>query len=72
MIRRIGNGYDALFLAETVGETGYLFGFDVQEKAVEHARGRLLDAGVGDFPCSESRDSCSIIWLLAVGREYEV
>jgi len=42
----VGNGYDALFLAEAVGEGGHVFGFDIQEKAVEHVRRRLLDAGV--------------------------
>ena len=42
----VGNGYDTLFLAEAVGEGGHLFGFDIQEKAVDHVRRRLLAAGV--------------------------
>lgn len=37
----LGNGYDALFLAECVGEEGRVFGFDVQALALENTRLRL-------------------------------
>ena len=37
----IGNGYDTLFLAKQVGSKGMVFGFDVQQKALESTRSRL-------------------------------
>ena len=42
----LGNGYDALFLAELVGEEGKVYGFDVQGEAIESSRVRLENAGV--------------------------
>lgn len=37
----VGNGYDTTFLAELVGETGHVFGFDIQEEAIIASKGRL-------------------------------
>ncbi len=37
----LGNGHDALFLAQTIGATGQLFGFDIQEAALNNSRERL-------------------------------
>lgn len=37
----VGNGYDTMFLAKAVGDTGQVLGFDVQPQAIENAR-RLL------------------------------
>ncbi|MFC4766675.1 tRNA (mnm(5)s(2)U34)-methyltransferase [Effusibacillus consociatus] len=42
----VGNGHDTLFLAENVGETGRVFGFDIQKEALESAEARLHDAGL--------------------------
>jgi len=42
----LGNGHDALFLAELVGEKGRVIGFDVQAQAIESSRCRLAEAGV--------------------------
>lgn len=42
----LGNGHDALWLCGLVGETGHVYGFDVQAKAVERSRARLAEAGV--------------------------
>jgi len=42
----IGNGHDTLFLAECVGDSGKVIGFDVQQAALDSTRARLLDAGV--------------------------
>lgn len=42
----LGNGYDALWLCGLVGETGHVYGFDVQAEAVERSRARLAEAGV--------------------------
>ena len=44
----LGNGHDALWLCSLVGQTGRVFGFDVQAEAVERSRGRLAEAGVED------------------------
>ncbi|WFP51160.1 class I SAM-dependent methyltransferase [Methylomonas sp. EFPC3] len=38
----LGNGYDTLFLAETVGPTGHVFGFDVQRQALVSSYQKLL------------------------------
>ena len=42
----LGNGHDALWLCSLVGETGRVYGFDVQAEAVERSRARLAEAGV--------------------------
>ncbi len=41
----MGNGKDTLFLCELVGETGYVYAFDVQAEAVERTRERVEEAG---------------------------
>lgn len=43
-----GNGNDTLFLAETVGKTGQVFAFDIQEIALHNTRQRLQDAGLSE------------------------
>jgi len=42
----LGNGHDALFLANCVGEKGFVVGFDVQEQAVSSASIKLSKAGI--------------------------
>ena len=42
----VGNGHDTLFLAELVGKTGQVIGFDVQIIAIERTRERLIGAGL--------------------------
>ena len=42
----LGNGHDALWLCGLVGESGRVYGFDVQPEAVERSRARLEEAGV--------------------------
>ena len=37
----LGNGHDTLFLADLVGETGRVFGFDIQKAAIESTKERL-------------------------------
>jgi SAM-dependent methyltransferase len=37
----VGNGNDTLFLTELVGATGHVFGFDIQEQALQHTYKRL-------------------------------
>jgi 16S rRNA C1402 N4-methylase RsmH len=44
----LGNGHDTLFLAQLVGETGKVYGFDVQESAVDAATERLSNHGLLD------------------------
>lgn len=38
-----GNGHDTLFLANLVGDDGYVYAFDVQKEAVNATLHRLLD-----------------------------
>ena len=38
-----GNGHDALFLAQLVGDEGFVYAFDVQKQAVDATLHRLLD-----------------------------
>ncbi len=40
-----GNGYDTVFLAEQVGETGQVLAFDVQQAALESAAARVATEG---------------------------
>ena len=44
----LGNGHDALWLCGLVGETGRVYGFDVQAEAVERSRARLEEAGAAN------------------------
>jgi 16S rRNA C1402 N4-methylase RsmH len=42
----VGNGHDILFLAEHVGPSGRVYGFDVQPAAIAATRTRLRRAGL--------------------------
>jgi 16S rRNA C1402 N4-methylase RsmH len=42
----VGNGHDTLFLAQCVGENGKVYGFDIQEAALDEAHRRLVEAGL--------------------------
>lgn len=42
----VGNGHDTLFLAEEVGKEGTVYGFDIQESALDTAHRRLQEAGL--------------------------
>ena len=53
----LGNGHDAHFLATLVGESGSLYGFDVQRQAVDSSANRLIDV------------DCEDIQLKCVGHE---
>ncbi|WP_408011729.1 class I SAM-dependent methyltransferase [Pseudalkalibacillus sp. A8] len=44
----VGNGYDTQFLAELVGINGIVYGFDIQEEAIEATRKRLRENGLED------------------------
>lgn len=37
----VGNGHDTLFLAKLAGETGHVYGFDIQKKALDTTLGKL-------------------------------
>ncbi len=41
----LGNGYDTLWLSELVGDEGHVYGFDIQQAAVDHTKERLEKAG---------------------------
>jgi predicted methyltransferase len=42
----LGNGHDTLFLAKLVGESGRVYGFDVQEEAIAASKTRLHKEGL--------------------------
>lgn len=44
----IGNGHDTLFLAECVGQTGFIYGFDIQQDAIDATLDRLHLHGYQD------------------------
>lgn len=44
----MGNGHDTEFLSRTVGETGRVYAFDIQEQAIESTRKHLAEAGCPD------------------------
>ncbi|WP_010678495.1 tRNA (mnm(5)s(2)U34)-methyltransferase [Bacillus timonensis] len=39
----IGNGHDTAMLASLVGETGHVFGFDIQKEAIDNTTARLRE-----------------------------
>ena len=41
----MGNGNDTLFLSKTVGESGRVYAFDIQEEALESTRAHLRENG---------------------------
>lgn len=42
----VGNGNDTLWLANRVGESGKVYGFDIQKQAIDNTRERLQSYGV--------------------------
>lgn len=42
----VGNGHDTVFLAELIGKTGKVYGFDVQEQAIQATKERLVQSGL--------------------------
>lgn len=42
----VGNGNDTEFLCRLVGEHGLVYGFDIQEEAIQATHDRLLEAGL--------------------------
>lgn len=41
----MGNGHDTVFLSKTVGESGKVYAFDIQEKALVSTEKNLVDSG---------------------------
>lgn len=44
----MGNGHDTEFLSKTVGRTGHVFAFDIQEQALASTQEHLLSSGCPD------------------------
>lgn len=44
----VGNGHDCLFLAESVGNAGHVYGFDIQAQALAATRQRLHQHQMAD------------------------
>lgn len=56
-----GNGNDTLLLARLVGPSGMVWGFDVQDAAIEATGRKLADAGCGDrvrLVCAGHEELC--------------
>jgi tRNA A58 N-methylase Trm61 len=43
-----GNGHDTLLLAQLVGDSGQVWGFDIQEQAITTTAQRLAEAGMAE------------------------
>lgn len=59
----IGNGHDTVFLCKQVGLQGKIFGFDIQQQAIDETNSKLnsenLPCNVNLFLCSHSEmDTC--------------
>ncbi|WP_339162071.1 class I SAM-dependent methyltransferase [Siminovitchia sp. FSL W7-1587] len=39
----VGNGHDTLFLAQLIGDTGRVFGYDIQEEAIANTKKQLQE-----------------------------
>lgn len=39
----LGNGHDTLFLANLVGKSGKVYGFDIQEQAIKNSKSLILE-----------------------------
>lgn len=44
----VGNGHDTVYLAELVGDSGHVFGFDIQPEAIAATTARLSEHGLHD------------------------
>lgn len=44
----VGNGHDTVYLAELVGDSGHVFGFDIQPEAIAATTARLSEQGLRD------------------------
>jgi predicted methyltransferase len=42
----VGNGMDTVFLAKCVGESGKVYGFDIQQEALDNTRQRITEEGL--------------------------
>jgi SAM-dependent methyltransferase len=56
----VGNGHDALFLAQAAGEAGWVYGLDIQEQALAATRERLDQAGMADRVTLMHRDHADL------------
>ncbi|WP_409302279.1 class I SAM-dependent methyltransferase [Peribacillus sp. SCS-155] len=43
-----GNGFDTVFLAQLAGNTGHIYGFDIQQEALEATAARLNEQGLAN------------------------
>ncbi len=44
----VGNGHDTLFLAEQVGQSGQVYGFDIQQAAIDSTLDKFRQNGLSD------------------------
>jgi ubiquinone/menaquinone biosynthesis C-methylase UbiE len=65
-----GNGHDALFLAQLVGPSGRLHGFDVQKDAVDATRERLHSLEDSAAPRICLTEACHSRMLVGLGKDH--
>lgn len=46
----VGNGHDTVFLAEQVGTSGQIYGFDIQQAAIDSTREKFRQNGLSACP----------------------
>lgn len=44
----VGNGHDTVILAKLVGNSGKVYGFDIQSQAIQSTEERLIDQGLNE------------------------
>ena len=54
----MGNGYDTMYLANIVGENGFVYSFDIQEEAIKSTKKKL-----------EKENLCDRVKLILDGHE---
>lgn len=62
----VGNGHDTLLLAKLVGRNGLVFGFDIQDKAIENTFARLRENQVEDRVTLFKKSHCELVDTLPV------
>lgn len=63
-----GNGFDTVFLASKVGESGRVHAFDIQAEAIANARKRVDSAGLGNRVTWHQADHGLLASLLPSGH----
>lgn len=66
-----GNGSDTLFLAQTVGPTGQILAFDIQEQALVNTFAKLKQAGIDVFRSGRTTRAIAPTGVTLIGASHE-